>query len=334
MRNYAGLSFFLSVLFCSTIIWAEMAQPVVAQTSTLPLRHSEVAFTINEKDLIPEGIAYDPTQKEFYVGSILKRKIVRIDPSGRVSDFKSEGQDGLYTVLGMKVDAKRRTLWVCSAGGAAAKEFEGYAGIFKYDLRTGKLIKKYVLDNKQGPHQFNDIVINAGGDAYFTDSKGRGVYTIKHDKDALEVFIEPKTFDYPNGIALSPDEKLLFVADWESIYTINIADKKRSPLTLPEGEKIGGLDGMYYYRGSLVGIRNGTEPVRIVRLYLSPAMDKVARLEVLDSGNQLFQIPTTGAIVGKQFYFIGNSQLTSLRKDGSVDPKAELQAVRILKVNL
>jgi hypothetical protein len=63
-------------------------------------------------------------------------------------------------------------------------------------------------------------------------------------------------------------------------------------------------------------------------------MDKVTRLQVLDSDNRMFQIPTTGTIVGMQLYFIGNSQLTSLRNDGSLDPKAELQAVRILKVNL
>jgi sugar lactone lactonase YvrE len=311
-----------------------MSQPVEAQNSALPLRSSELAFTINEKDLIPEGIAYDPARKEFYVGSLLKRKIVRIDSSGRASDFASEGQDGLFKVLGMKVDPKRRTLWVCSAAGNGAKEFDGYAGIFKYDLRTGKLIRKYVLDGKQGPHLFNDIVINAEGDAFFTDSKSGGVYTIKRSKDAVEGFIEPKTFDYPNGIALSPDEKILLVAAAEGIYRINIADKKRSPLAAPEGENIAGFDGIYFYRDSLVGIQNGTEPVRVVRLYLSPAMDKVTRLQVLDSDNRMFQIPTTGTIVGMQLYFIGNSQLTSLRNDGSLDPKAELQAVRILKVNL
>jgi sugar lactone lactonase YvrE len=311
-----------------------MSQPVKAQNSPLPLRNSELAFTINEKDLIPEGIAYDPVRREFYVGSILKRKIVRIDSSGRASDFTSEGQDGLFKVLGMTVDPKRKTLWVCSAAGNGAKEFDGHAGIFKYDLRTGKLIRKYVLDNTQGPHLFNDIVINADGDAFFTDSKSGGVYTITRSKDAVDLFIEPKTFDYPNGIALSPDEKILFVAAAEGIYRIGLADKKRSPLAAPEGEKIAGLDGMYFYRGSLVGIQNGIEPIRVVRLYLSPAMDNVTRLQVLDSDNRMFQIPTTGAIVGDQLYFIGNSQLTSLQNDGSLDPKAVLQAVRILKVNL
>src|SRR4051812_9537514 len=103
MRYYAASSLFLSALLCTTITWTEMSLPVEAQTSTLPPRHAEVAFTINEKDLIPEGIAYDPAQKEFYVGSILKRKIVRIDSSGRASDFTSEGQDGLFKVLGMTV---------------------------------------------------------------------------------------------------------------------------------------------------------------------------------------------------------------------------------------
>src|SRR3954468_24846939 len=142
---YAAKVLFLSVLLCSSITWTVMSQPVEDQISPLPLRSSELAFTIHEKDLIPEGIAYDPTRKEFYVGSLLKRKIVRIDSSGRASNFTSEGQDGLFMVLGMKVDPKRRTLWVCSAAGKGAKEFDGHAGIFKYDLRTGKLIRKYVL---------------------------------------------------------------------------------------------------------------------------------------------------------------------------------------------
>ena len=46
---------------------------------TLYAQQVEIAFRITEKDLIPEGIAYDATSKSFFVSSIHKNKILRID---------------------------------------------------------------------------------------------------------------------------------------------------------------------------------------------------------------------------------------------------------------
>ena len=69
-----------------------------------PVRTSTVAYTIPEKDLIPEGITYDAGGKKLYMGSIYKRKVISIDSTGVVKDFIKEGQDGLLGILGMKVD--------------------------------------------------------------------------------------------------------------------------------------------------------------------------------------------------------------------------------------
>ena len=76
------------------------------------LTASNYAFSLKEKDLIPEGITYDPRQQKFYVSSIYKRKIVGINLDGTSFDFAGEAQDGLYSTLGMKVDAARNHLWV------------------------------------------------------------------------------------------------------------------------------------------------------------------------------------------------------------------------------
>jgi len=56
---------------------------------SLPLdtQSVEVAFRISEKDLIPEGIAYDATSRSFFVSSIHKNKIIRIDERNKVTDF-------------------------------------------------------------------------------------------------------------------------------------------------------------------------------------------------------------------------------------------------------
>ena len=72
------------------------------------VRNSRHAFTIKEKDLIPEGMAYDPIEKAFYFGSIQKCKVIKVGPDGKAEDFIKQGQDGLVVTLGMKVDVKRR----------------------------------------------------------------------------------------------------------------------------------------------------------------------------------------------------------------------------------
>jgi hypothetical protein len=69
------------------------------------VRTSTEAFRVAENDLIPEGITHDSVTGDFFLGSLHKQKIVRVDASGRARDFKTSGQDGLWQVLGMKVDA-------------------------------------------------------------------------------------------------------------------------------------------------------------------------------------------------------------------------------------
>ena len=50
----------------------------------------EIIYTINENDLVPEGNTYDPFDKSFYVSSTWKRKIIRIDTTGKATDFITE----------------------------------------------------------------------------------------------------------------------------------------------------------------------------------------------------------------------------------------------------
>lgn len=292
-----------------------------------------MALTIAEKDLIPEGIAYDPVEKASFVGSIYKRKIVKIDRSGQHTDFTSTGQDGLFEVLGLKVDSKRRVLWACSAAADHTSEKDS-SGLFKYDLRTGKLLKKYVQDDESGQHLFNDLVLNAAGTVFLTDSKAGTIYRLAAQSNIMASMVPPGSFAYPNGIALSPDERLLFVADDKGITTINLRNRERPLLQHPEGMRTEGIDGLYFYQNCLLGVQNGIEPERIVRIHLSPQFERVELVEILDVANPLFHIPTTGATVGNQFYFIGNSQLDLLKDDGSLASPDKLEGVRILKLKL
>jgi len=137
-----------------------------------PLNNSHVAYTIPEKDLIPEGMAYDPVEQAFYISSLHKSKIIKIDKQKRISDFVESRQDGLVSVLGMKVDAERRILWAVSSYGfykaSIPRELLGTTGVFKYDLQSNRLLKKYLLPPEEG-HYLNDLTISPRGDVYVTD---------------------------------------------------------------------------------------------------------------------------------------------------------------------
>jgi hypothetical protein len=160
------------------------------ESNKVPVVHSEVAFKANGKDLIPEGIAYDPVKRIFFLGSVYQQKIVMVDQKGGTIDFSSP-QDGLWSALGMKVDAARRLLWVSTTAQPQMKNYreedKGKSGVFMYDLTTGRLLKRYLLPNKPEPHWLGDLVVNSRGDVFATDSVSPAIYVIDHHTDELEL---------------------------------------------------------------------------------------------------------------------------------------------------
>jgi hypothetical protein len=288
-----------------------------------------VAFRIAEPDLIPEGIAYDPVEKVFYVGSTYKRKIVRVDGKGVARDFTGEGQDGLWGLLGMKVDARRRLLWaVTSHAGRAMpgkglnQDCLGCSGVFKYDLRSGRLIKKYMLGNKPSVHFLNDLTITPGGDVLVTDTFTGDLYLISQAKDELEPFASLGQRAFPNGLDLSDDGKTLFVAEVDGIRALDLKTRQGIRLRLP-GTVKHPIDGLYFYRNSLVLIQPFDGRGKVVRCFLSKRPGIVTKVQVLDSDNPLFGQPTTGVVVGDKFYYLANSNLQVFRRmyglDGAFD---------------
>ncbi len=298
-----------------------------------PVQRSQRAFTITDKTLIPEGIAYDPLSGRFFIGSLAQDKIIVIDKRGRNKDFIRRGQDGIWQVLGMKVDPVRKDLWVCSA--SERDTLDGYAGVFRYDLKSGKLKKKYTVDNKGGLHLFNDLVIDPKGNVFLTDSKAGKVYTITTRSDSLTPLDIPVRFIYPNGLALSEGEKFLFVADFTGLTKVDLSNRHVTKITAEGVTYLNWIDGMYFHANSLIVIQNpGQQADRVARLYLDSQSERIIRSEVLQSFHPHFNIPTTGTFKGNTFYYIANSQLRNLKPDGTITTPESLKEVVILKLNL
>jgi len=327
----------LSFCFLALTLTLATASPAQEEAPRTPINHSLIAFTLPEKDLLPESVAYDPLEQTFYVGSTRKGKIVKVDKQGKVTDFIAPRQDGLWMVIGMKVDAARRALWVNSSYGdnliGYQKSNGSPAGVFKFDLRSGKLIRKYVLDKPGETHFFNDLVINRRGDVFITHMfKEPALHRIAAGRDELELLARPENFSEPNGIALSEDERVLFVATDEGISALDVAHLARHQLTAPPEVSLKGIDGLYFYKRSLIAIHPGRKLVR--RYFLDDAMKSVTRAETIEAHHPMFNVPTTGVVVKDTFYYVANAQFGSFNKDGSLFPPERLYEPVILKVAL
>ncbi|HEV2845769.1 MAG TPA: SMP-30/gluconolactonase/LRE family protein [Thermoanaerobaculia bacterium] len=300
------------------------------ERSRAPVVNGKVAVTLEERDLIAEGIAFDPRREVLYVGSIHKRKIFAADSNGRIYDFVEEGRDGLGQVLGMKVDDARRQLVVCANPGP---DGPAASGVFWFELGTGKLVRSQFVETSR-KHLFNDLVVTGKGDVLLTDSEEGTLYRIAAEGGEPERLFPPGSFIYPNGIALSPDERRLYVAHFRGMSFVDLESRQATPLKHPENITLVGVDGLYFHEGRLLAVQNSVEPVRVVEIRLNASLDAVEALRELEARSPALEIPTTGSPAGNSFYLLANAQLGALDENNRLRPDAKLAPVVILEIPL
>lgn len=300
-----------------------------------PAGSMEVAFRVAEPDLIPEGIAYDPATRSFFLSSIRKRKIVRIGPDGRASDFVPSKRDGLLSVLGMKVDEKRRLLWAASEASESmtggTPQDAGRSAVFAYGLASGTLVKAYWTPPGTTRHLFNDLVVDSRGDVLVTDSEEGTLYAVPVRTGRLERLFPAGTWDYPNGIALSADERTVFVAHAWGVTLVGRPTGRTRELEAPPGVTLAGIDGLVRDGRSLVAVQNAFEPMRVAVFELNASGDRVESARTLARSHPDFDIPTTGVVAGGAYCFIANSQLAAFTPEGKIFAPERLHDVVVLR---
>jgi len=297
---------------------------------------TETAMVIDEKDLIPESIAYHSASKQYFIGSLYKQKIISIT-NGVVTDFIHAGSKGMGSVCGMKMDEKNNILYAVILKTKyipteVSNDSSWYTAISAYDIYSGKLLQEYAAKDSA---LFNDLVIADNGNIYITDPIGGSVYELNPKTALLHQLTPPKTFLGSNGIAVHKND--LFIAHAEGISKMNITTSQRQMLPFQQStDTLAGIDGLYYYQNTLIGIQNTVFPKRVLQMQLNTSMDKVIAVNILDSSNQTIRkySPTTGTIIGSYFYFIENAQVRAFDKSGKILPMEELDPVRIKKIKL
>jgi hypothetical protein len=291
-----------------------------------PVAAARFAFATEEKDLIPEGLAYDEKQNLYYLGSLNRRKIVKITAEGRVSDFVPAGRDNLLPVVGIRPDPTDGTVWANSW-----EEVTGRSELLHFDA-SGKLLGRYAREDAS-KHGFNDLVVRKNGEVILTDSFSNQVFRFDPGVHTFALLPAHRALSAPNGIALADDDRQLFVADDLGVVRVDLENGASIDLNPGPRSTLAGIDGLYWHKGSLIAVQNGIGAPRIVAFRLSKDGSRVTQATVLENHTAFTTLPTTGAVHGSDFYFIANSQVDNLNGDKVMDV-TKLAPVRIAVVRL
>lgn len=297
------------------------------------------AFRLRSTTFIPEGIAWDPKRRHFYLGSVHERRIQKVLRDDSEVDFIKPGAGGLWAVFGMAVDPERDLLWVASAAvpqmrDATPAELGGSA-LLAYDLDSRELKHRFVLDDGPGPHALGDLVVLRDGTVYATDSRTGMLYALDPATGKFSAATRPGELASPQGLALSRDRRALYVADYtQGLYRFDLKSRALSRLEVDAGISVYGIDGLSLHDDALIAIQNGVRPHRVVRLRLADRGRRISGARVLAASLREFEEPTLGVVVEDDFYFVANSQWSRFDKGHKLPPAGQLRRPLVMRIAL
>jgi tetratricopeptide repeat protein len=300
--------------------------------SKLPrLDYAPTAIELEDRTLIPEGIAYDPHSQSFFLGSIAQAKIVRIGWGNAVTEFAGK-EAGLDAVLGLAVDAPRRILYAVST---SALTEEGHKrrrnAVVAFDVDSGRMLRRIEVP---GAMQLNDVTVALGGRVFASDSGSGAIYEIPKE-GAARLVVPAGQVPGSNGLAASPDVKRLYVAHSTGLAVVDPASGAVTRLANTTRENIAAIDGLYEYQGDLIGVQNATTPGRVIAITLSKDGDTVMRVRTLLSHHHnALDEPTTGAVTERGFFLLAATGVSRYNARGFLDNPDTLPKPTVLRVLL
>ncbi|HEX7917458.1 hypothetical protein [Rudaea sp.] len=304
-----------------------------------PFGEGKVAFDLPKTDSLFEAIAWDPKRKQFLIGSVRDGGIYLADGKGGVKEFiKADVANSLMAVFGLAVDAAHDRLYAISNGVPHFNHFDaamaGSAGVYEFVLSSGKFVRKAMLPVDDGRHILSSITIDANGKVYVADGVVQQIYRL--DSGELKLVTGNPSLSGIRGLAVSGDGRTLYFADVAlGLFGIDLTQGKPFNVAYdPARLALGGIDGLYWYDGTLVAIQNEMSPKRVMRLRLGDNGHSIVQAQPLDAAQEAFKMPTIGTVSGTDLYFIANSQKALYSDLGVLTDAGKLEPVHIFRTNM
>jgi sugar lactone lactonase YvrE len=301
---------------------------------TKPVQKAEAVCLLPLPDLMPEDVTFDTTSGAFILSSIQHHTLYRatLPKAGAaectLQEIPLEAQAKRWPVLAVSADPAHKLIWMTANAmpdfTGFPKEDEGKASLFAIDAASGKTLRRFDLANS-GPAVLGDMSVAPDGTVYLSDSIGGGVYRVQGDLKTAQLEKIAGDFFSPQTPALARDGQRLFVADYSmGIAVVNLAHANPAGrldyLPHPESIAVTGLDGLYLYGDSLIGIQNGTDPERIIRFHLNPSQTEITSSEVLEQSTARLGDPTHVTSVNGWLYATANVGWNKIDDHGRLKP--------------
>ncbi len=272
--------------------------------------HDETYLTINAADLHPESFVL-LADGGLLLGSVRQKKIVKVSPEGLVSDWL----DLPYAVLGMKPDYLNNQIWVSTAAMPEMEDYQvedlGKSIVFQIEINSGRIIQGLEYDETS---TIGDIELDSLSQLWLSNSFEP--YLTRTSTDTSDYLGSFTRLQYDlidtqfnlQGLTLSDNEEHLYFADYISgIHRINFVEDKIEKIFAPETSLLKGIDGLYYYKNTLIAIHNGTKPYKVVQYFLNETGLTIELERVINRGGETLGEPTLGQVKDGYFYYLANS---------------------------
>jgi hypothetical protein len=304
-----------------------------------PFGEGRAAVTLPKGDYLYDALAWDAKRGDLLVGSVRDGSIRRADAHGKLSEFITAGADnGLWGVDALAVDAARGKLYASSSSTTIYRGFSGdnagKAGIFEFDLASGKLLKKYAFEAGAGTHRLTALVVASDGKVYAADAARKQIFKLEDGK-LRDIVNNPKLTSF-SALAVSGDGRTLYLADYAlGIFGYDLATGKAFQVAYDQSKLVlGGIVSMQWYDGTLVIVEDGMVPKRIMRLQLDKDGRKIANAMPLDVAHAEFTELGASTIAGDKLYTIVNRQGSLYDEHGVLTGTDKLAPTTIFRSNL
>ena len=276
------------------------------------------ADPIGESEIVGVGVGGPLTEavfieadKSLITGAVRTGEIFQIPGPESEVDYPH-----FFTPGGVfDVELRQKVIWAAVnnqlAYWSGARDPEPpFAAIIAYDRTTGNELVKIILGGEDA--LIGDLEITGDGVIYASDSITPRLFRVEPgDAPQITELTDPR-FVNLQGIALDEANGRMFIADYlTGLYVMDLEAGDVKLIRNDADAHLGGVDGLYYYKGDLIGVQNGTTPQRIVRISLSEDGAAATALNVLAQNLPEWNEPTHGVVVGAEFYYIATSNWPS-----------------------
>jgi hypothetical protein len=295
-----------------------------------PLTASTVVDSAPAEIRLPEAALYDPAFDRLFVTSVISRGLFVREGEGAWRELPLSGAGSLS---GIALDERYGLIWV---GNGVVEQTPDPAsasrGLIAIDRSTLSTTRRVMAPEGVS---ISDIAVGPDGTVYGSDPIGGGVYMAPPGQFVLEPLVVPGTFRSPQGLAVRPDGRSLFVSDYSyglAVVMLPSRQVYRVQTELPL--LLDGVDGLWLVGNELVAVQNGLRPHRIVAFELGAGPGTITGMRVLEQAHPGWTEPLGGAVTGGALTYIGTGQWDIYGEGGELASGASPRPSAIHRLDL